>query len=116
MPIIYHITPMPDWESARAAGSYAADSLRSEGFIHCSTAEQVIVTANRRFKGRRDLVLLCIETSRVKAKIRDENLEGGIELYPHVFGALDTESIVAVYDFPPQDDGSFALPAAVTLV
>ena len=89
MPIIYHITTHSDWERARATGSYAADSLSTEGFIHCSTAQQVIATANRIFKGRRDLVLLCVDTSRVKPEIRHENLEGGTNLFPHVYGALD---------------------------
>ena len=48
---IYHITPLEEWERARAAGSYQANSLHSEGFIHCSTREQVIPTANRFYHG-----------------------------------------------------------------
>ena len=80
MPVIYHITRKTDWEMALAAGSYAADSLATEGFIHCSTAQQVIATANRLFKGRRDLMLLSIDTDRVNAEIRHENLEGGASL------------------------------------
>jgi len=80
MTIIYHITSKTDWAAARAANSYAADSLASEGFIHCSTAEQVIATANRIFRGRRDLVLLSIDSDRVKPEIRYENLEGGASL------------------------------------
>ena len=114
MPIIFHITTRADWEHARAAGSYTSDSLETEGFIHCSTAQQVIATANRLFRGRRDLVLLCVDTSHVKAAIRHENLEGGTNLFPHVYGALEAVSIVSVHDFPPQGDGSFTLPAAVT--
>ena len=108
--VIYHITTNADWERARATGSYAADSLSTEGFIHCSTAQQVIATANRIFKGRRDLVLLCVDTSRVKPEIRYENLEGGSNLFPHVYGALEVAAIVSMHDFPPQDDGSFTLP------
>ena len=110
MPIIYHITRKTDWETARAAGAYAADSLATEGFIHCSTADQVIATANRLFRGRHDLVLLCIDTGRVNAEIRHENLEGGSNLFPHVYGALATAAVRAIHDFPPQTDGSFELP------
>ena len=114
MPVIYQITRKTDWETALAAELYATASLVNEGFIHCSTAEQVIVTANRLFGGKRDLVLLCIETERVKAEIHYENLEGGTNLFPHVYGALQIASIVAVHDFPPQDDGRFSLPPALT--
>jgi uncharacterized protein (DUF952 family) len=113
MPIIYHIARKTDWETARAAGSYAADTLATEGFIHCSTAQQVIATANRIFKDRHDLVLLCIDTDKIKAEIRYENLEGGTNLFPHVYGALGISSIAAVHDFPPRDDGGFELPPAL---
>lgn len=112
MTIIYHITRKSDWQTALAAKSYAADSLSSEGFIHCSTAGQVIATANRIFKGRRDLVLLSIDSARVKAEIRYENLEGGANLFPHVYGALEIEAVTAVHDFPLQADGRFELPPA----
>ena len=113
MPLIYHITRKTDWDTALTGGSYTADSLRTEGFIHCSTVEQVIATANRLFRGRRDLVLLCIEAGKVSAEIRHENLEGGTSLFPHVYGALKIASIAAVRDFPPRDDGSFVLPEAL---
>ena len=113
MTIIYHITPRKDWEAARAASTYAADSLATEGFIHCSTAEQVIATADRLFRGRADLVLLCIDTTRVNAEIRYENLEGGASFFPHVYGALDAHSIIAAHSFPSRGDGSFELPPAL---
>lgn len=115
MSVIYHITSRTAWDAARAAGAYAADSLASEGFIHCSTAEQVVATANRLFKGMSGLVLLAIETAKVPAAIRYENLEGGTTLFPHVYGALGVESVVAVHDFPFDDDGCFRLPAALRL-
>lgn len=114
MPVIYHITRQSDWDAARAAGYYAADSLESEGFIHCSTAQQVIATANRIFKGKSDLVLLCVDTAKVKAEIRYENLEGGTNLFPHVYGALEISSVIAAHDFSPLADGGFQLPPAVT--
>ena len=113
MPIIYHITRKSDWDAALASGSYTADSLATEGFIHCSTAEQVIATANRIFKGKRGLVLLSVDINRVKAEIYYENLEGGTNLFPHIYGALEIAAVIAVHDFPPRDDGSFELPSAL---
>jgi uncharacterized protein (DUF952 family) len=110
MAVIFHIAGRRAWDAARAVGEYTADSLASEGFIHCSTAEQVIATANRIFKGRQDLVLLCVDTDRVKPDIRYENLEGGTNLFPHIYGALAVDAVVAVHRFPPQADGSFRMP------
>ena len=110
MEIIYHITHKSTWNTALAAGSYAADSLATEGYIHCSTAQQVLATANRLFRNRRDLVLLCIDSARIDAEVRYENLEGGTELYPHVYGALELVSVVATHDFPAGVDGCFEMP------
>jgi uncharacterized protein (DUF952 family) len=116
MPLIYHITRKTDWDAALSVGRYAADRLRTEGFIHCSTVEQVLATANRLFRGKTGLALLCIEADKVGAEIRHENLEGGTSLFPHVYGALEIASIAAVHDFPPQADGSFVLPADTKLM
>ena len=113
MEIIYHITHKSNWNTALAAGSYAADSLATEGYIHCSTAQQVLATANRLFRNRRDLVLLCIDSARIDAEVRYENMEGGTELYPHVYGALELVSVCATHDFPAGADGSFELPPAL---
>lgn len=94
-------------------GKYVAASLATEGFIHCSTIAQVIATANRLFKGRHDLVLLAIDDARVAAEIRYENLEGGSERYPHVYGALDVAAVATAHDFMPDADGRFTMPVTV---
>jgi uncharacterized protein (DUF952 family) len=68
--IIWHITSRADWDAACATGSYRPASLEREGFIHCSTAAQVVGSADRYFRGRGDLVLLCIDESRVATRLR----------------------------------------------
>lgn len=113
MRTILHIATAAEWEKAKTAGSYTADTLASEGFIHCSNSHQVTTVANTRFWGRDDLVLLCIDRNTVKAEIRDENLEGGENLFPHIYGALNIDSVVEVFSFVPQSDGSFVLPAGL---
>jgi uncharacterized protein (DUF952 family) len=69
--------------------------------------------ANTWFRGQADLVLLCIDRARVDAEIRDENLEGGEQRFPHVYGPLPLAAIVHVAELPPQPDGTFRLPASV---
>ncbi|MEI7770765.1 MAG: DUF952 domain-containing protein [Chloroflexales bacterium] len=108
--MIYHITARAAWESAQAAGAYAADSLASEGFIHCSTGAQVLGTAARFFAGRRDLVLLAIDPALLTAELRYEEGEPGV-LFPHLYGPLELRAVAAVYTLAPAADGSFALPA-----
>jgi uncharacterized protein (DUF952 family) len=38
---IFHITQLEQWEQAKIIGSYRADSLDIEGFIHCSEVSQI---------------------------------------------------------------------------
>lgn len=107
--MIYHITTKADWEAARMEGSYSADSLIREGFIHCSTAGQVEATANRFFHGRMDLVLLHIDELKVGAEIVYENLEGGSTQFPHVYGPLPLDSVLQAKNISPLSDGSFRI-------
>jgi uncharacterized protein (DUF952 family) len=107
--VIYHITTRDDWDAAQATDAYIADSLESEGFIHCSTAGQVQATANRFFSGRQDLVLLNIDEKKVPAEIKYENLEGGMDLFPHIYGPLTLGAITRALDLAPNPDGLFRI-------
>ena len=62
---IYHITTAAAWEKAQTEGAYTADSLATEGFIHCSTQDQVAGVLDRYYKGQTNLVKLTIEKSKV---------------------------------------------------
>jgi uncharacterized protein (DUF952 family) len=108
--MIFHITHKSDWERALQVRLYMADSLSSQGFIHCSTAEQVLQTAHRFYLGQPHLMLLCIEESLVKAPIQYENLEGGSEQFPHIYGALNLDAVLKVVDLTPGPNGTFQMP------
>lgn len=97
------------WFEAQQRCDYQTDSLDSEGFIHCSTPEQVVGTANFLFRGQRGLVLLVINSDRVTAPIRYEDAGNG-QLFPHVFGSLNLDAVVGVQEFEPSADGSFTTP------
>ncbi len=111
---IFHITTRAEADEARRAGTYVAAAFPSEGFIHCSYARQLAGVADARFRGRQDLVLLEIDRGRVGCAVVDENLEGGPELFPHVYGPLPMSAVTAVHAFPCGPDGTFELPASVT--
>ena len=115
---IYHITERESWEAACAAGTYAAESLAGEGFIHASTREQVVETANLFFAGQDGLVLLCIDTSKLKVPLKREAASSGAHrgdagLFPHIYGPLNLDAVTRVLDFPCRVDGRFDLPVAL---
>jgi uncharacterized protein (DUF952 family) len=115
MAIIFHITMRQAWERAKPGGSYRPEAFAAEGFIHCSTREQVVRVADARFRGQQGLVLLCIDTGKVAAEIVYENLVGGRELFPHIYGALNADAVVEVLEFEPGADGRFSFPRGFTL-
>lgn len=118
--MIYHISTASEWQHAQTEGAYRAPSLDSEGFIHCSTAAQVVPVANFLYKGQTDLVLLCIEPDQLTAEVKWEppahpNPDDPVptedaELFPHVYGPINTQAVTAVVDFPAGPDSQFALP------
>lgn len=112
METIFHVAKRGEWERAEREGSYQTPTLASEGFIHCSRSNQVIRVANRLFRGQTGLVLLEIDTRQVRAEIRYENCEGGQEVFPHIYGAIDLSSVVRVVAFEPGADGSFVMPSS----
>jgi len=89
--------------------------LRAEGFIHCSTPAQVIDTANRFYRGQDDLVVLCIDESRLKAELKYEApamMRGETvgSLFLHLYGELNVDAVVRVDELLCEPDGSFRLP------
>lgn len=94
---IYHITSTPEWNLAQSQGEYEPQAFAAEGFIHCSHARQLETVMKRFFKGQKDLVVLEINSAALPCDVIEENLEGGTELYPHVYGKLPLETVVKAH-------------------
>ncbi|HET7771183.1 MAG TPA: DUF952 domain-containing protein [Chloroflexota bacterium] len=110
MTLLLHITSREQWDRARFAGVYRGETLDTEGFIHCSTRSQVLDVANAHYRGRRDLVLLCIDSSRVQAPIQFDTIESGAR-FPHIYGPLNADAVIKTVPFLPGPDGAFDLPS-----
>jgi len=108
---IYHITTRVEADAAVSVGEYRPQTLANEGFIHCSYAGQVQGVANRYYVGQDDLVLLKIDPAMLTCDVIDENLLGGDELFPHVYGRLPMAAVTTVTDYPCNEDGSFDPPS-----
>jgi len=112
-PSILHITTEAAFKAADPAVGYVDPSLEAEGFIHCSTPEQVLIPANERFGGRDDLVLLVIDPAALTAELIYEDCYESGMAFPHVYGPIDINSVLRIVPFPCADDGTFALPASL---
>ncbi|HYK57692.1 MAG TPA: DUF952 domain-containing protein [Flavisolibacter sp.] len=96
MAAIYHITSQTEWNNATKTGSYTAPSLKTEGFIHCSKAEQVQGVLQRYFAGKINLVKLTIDTTKLTAPLRYELAPSLNEEFPHIYGTINPDAVIKV--------------------
>jgi len=82
---IYHITEKKTWQDALLKGVYIPNDFAKDGFIHCDT-HQVI------------------------SPLVFENLEGGDENYPHIYGALSLSAIVGYLPLSKDRNSCFFFP------
>jgi uncharacterized protein (DUF952 family) len=111
--LIYHIATRADWDRARAHGEYTRSTvdrtLAEEGFIHASAASQVTGTANKYYRDvPGDLVLLVIDPGLLRAEVRYEDVPGAELPFPHIYGPLNVDAVVAAPPFAAGPDGTFA--------
>jgi len=104
---ILHLCQRKELFEYQELGEYRADSLASEGFIHCSLPEQINEVANRYFKGMPDMVMLMLDPDKLTSEIRWEESEGSY--YPHVYGAINREAVYTVNDIHPDNDGVYRI-------
>ncbi|HUF38955.1 MAG TPA: DUF952 domain-containing protein [Anaerolineales bacterium] len=109
--LIYHLTSRSRWEDALQQGSYTAESLAVEGFIHCSTDAQLLPVANAFYRDLADPVVLRIEADRLEAPLRWEAPESGdtfdAERFPHVYGPINLDAVIAATGPARSPDGSY---------
>ena len=116
--MIYHITSRTAWSEARERGDYRAESVETEGFIHCSTETQVVPVAEKYYKGQKNLLLLVVEPALLSSDLKWEPPSGGApppgvaegELFPHVYGPINLEAVVQAIDPESNPDGKYGFP------
>jgi uncharacterized protein (DUF952 family) len=114
MTTIVHITTRSEWDKAQRRGSYEGDTLDTEGFIHMCEPHQLLTVAERFYKGHPGLVLLIIDSERVRSPLRYEPNDN--DHFPHLYGALNLDAVLQVVDFIPNASGRFEMPERLTNV
>lgn len=107
---IYHLSRRPDWHLAKQSGDYAGSAEdTADGFLHFSTASQVIESARKHRSGEPDLILLKVDADALGESLRWEPSRGG-QLFPHLYGALPASAVIAEVDLPLGADGLHVFP------
>ena len=84
---------MPEVWAAFDIELYRAASLETEGFIHCSFAEQLDAVIARYYGGAGEIVVLEIETDQLMSRVLNEPSTAN-EIYPHIYGPINRDAII----------------------
>jgi uncharacterized protein (DUF952 family) len=105
-----HIVPEPYWRASDPAQPYRPEPFEREGFIHCTDgAERMAEVANRYYRDDpREYLVLVIDLARLTSPWRYDDAE---HLFPHIYGPLNRDAIIATHPMPRANDGSFLPPA-----
>jgi uncharacterized protein (DUF952 family) len=99
--VIYHLTTVEEWEDAQDKGSYEPPSFQHEGFIHCSTKEQLAGVLQRNFQQHENLVKLVIDPARLTERLQYDKDEEQQQEFPHIYGPLNIEAVTQIVFLDP---------------
>ncbi len=92
---IFHIATVAEADRLRSEGELRPPSLEADGFIHCSTAEQVVATTARYFEADAELMLVELDPELVASELRWPEVYPG-EHFPHLHGPLRASDVLGV--------------------
>ena len=93
--LIYHIVAPKIWERFADEYEYEAESLASEGFIHCSYKNQLDDVLQRYYANADKVLVLSINPHYLTSELLAEPSTNR-EIYPHIYGKINKSAIVAV--------------------
>jgi uncharacterized protein (DUF952 family) len=107
---LYKICPRALWQAAECDGAFhgAPVDLR-DGYIHLSSADQVVETAARHFAGMDDLVLVAVDPAALAGALRWEPSRGGA-LFPHLYADLPLAAVRWTAALPLDATGRHRFP------
>ncbi|KQR81200.1 DUF952 domain-containing protein [Sphingomonas sp. Leaf343] len=83
----------------------------ADGYIHLSTADQLTETVDKHLAGQHDLHVAAVDLGSFGASLKWEESRGG-QLFPHLYGPLLLETVIAYGPLERDPDGAVKLPVA----
>jgi len=115
--------PAADWQTWAGQGSYAPASLATEGFVHASPDDDVMLAVANRFyaDAAEDWVVLTLDVDALTSDVRweapahpDGSVAAGDEpRFPHVYGPLNGDAVVGARRLVRDGDGRYTGYASI---
>jgi uncharacterized protein (DUF952 family) len=108
--IVYKIMSQAELQQMQCDGVFHGSPVDiADGYIHLSCGSQLAATLDRHFSGVEGLMLVAVDLSQLGDSVQWEPARGG-ELFPHIYGRLPVEAVVAVAAVERSADGMVRLP------
>lgn len=108
--MIYKIFRANEWEELASAGHTSGAPIDvADGYIHFSTAQQVVETAARHFAGVDNLVLAAVDENALSDLLKWEPSRGGA-LFPHLYRELRLKDVEWCKPMPLGTEGHIFPP------
>jgi uncharacterized protein (DUF952 family) len=112
--IAYKVFTADEWVALNAGAFEGSPTDKADGFIHLSTAAQLTETVDRHFSGQEGLVIAAIDlAATLGGGVRWEPSRNG-QLFPHVYGQLTPQSVIASCSLERHPNGTVRLPTGET--
>ncbi len=83
----------------------------ADGYVHLSTADQLTETVDKHFAEQSELHVAAVDLAAQGDRLRWEPSRGG-QLFPHLYGPLLLETVVAYGPLERDEAGRVKLPVA----
>jgi len=104
---IYLLSSEQEYNTALKQGVLIRESINTEGFIHAAPKSQLTRIANKYYKNTVKPLILIVDKNKITAQVKWEPAKGG--LYPHIYGALNTDAIIKTQKITLNENGEFCL-------
>jgi uncharacterized protein (DUF952 family) len=106
----YKVLTANEMASLERDGEFGGSAVdREDGYIHLSTAEQLTATVDKHYGEQVDLHVAAVDVDAQGDALRWEQARGG-DQFPHLYGVLRLDTVVAYSPLERDDDGAVRLP------
>jgi uncharacterized protein (DUF952 family) len=104
--LTWHLSPEPRWAAHAGKASYTPEHFAEEGFIHCTDGDERLIEVGNRYytADPRPFLALQVDLDAAGSPAIYEDPE---QVYPHIYGELDTAAVRQVRRIVRAADGTF---------
>jgi uncharacterized protein (DUF952 family) len=108
--IVYKVLTPAQWSVILETGRFTGAPIDlADGFIHLSSAHQLVETVRKHFRGQGELVIASFDADVLGGDLKWEVSRGG-DLFPHLYAPLLLAHVIESFTLSIDDQGEHVFP------